>query len=97
MFVLANFIDALAVIVNAILNIMKWMVFIRAVLSWFSPDPFNPLVQFLTRATEPVLEPIRRLLPPMGLDISPIIAFFAIQFLQMFLVTSLHEWAFRLQ
>jgi YggT family protein len=97
MFVLGNFVAALAYVVNALLFIMYWVVLIRALISWVNPDPFNPIVQFLMRVTEPVLEPIRRLLPPMPVDISPIIVFFIIIFLQKFLVSSLYELASRLQ
>ena len=80
MFVLANFFGALAEVVSIVLTIYYWMIFIRALISWVNPDPFNPIVQFLQRATEPVLEPIRRLLPPLSIDLSPMIAFFAIIF-----------------
>jgi len=97
MFVLANFVDALAWVVNILLTIMYWLILIRALLSWVSPDPMNPLVQFLMRTTEPVLEPVRRLLPPLAIDISPIIVFFIIIFLKRFLVASLYELALRLQ
>jgi YggT family protein len=97
MFVMSHFVDALASIVNILLTIMYWLVLIRALISWVNPDPFNPLVQFLMRTTEPLLEPIRRLLPPMGIDISPIIVFFIIIFLQRFLVNSLYDLAVRLQ
>jgi YggT family protein len=56
-------------------------------------------VQFLYRATEPVLEPIRRRLPSsgFGIDFSPLIVIFAIYFLQIFLVGSLRDIAFRLR
>jgi YggT family protein len=97
MFVLANFVDALAAIVNILLTIMYWLVLIRALISWVNPDPYNPIVQFLMRTTEPLLEPIRRMLPPMGIDISPIIVFFIIVFLQKFLVGSLYDFAERLR
>ena len=97
MFVLANFVDALATIVSYLLTIMYWLILIRALISWVNPDPFNPIVQFLMRITEPVLEPVRRLLPPLPLDISPIIVFLIIIFLKNFLVTSLYELAARLQ
>ena len=97
MFVLSNFVNALAWVVSILLTIMYWLILIRALLSWVNPDPFNPLVQFLMRTTEPVLEPIRRLLPALSIDISPIIAFFIILFLQRFLVASLYDLASRLQ
>jgi YggT family protein len=94
---MGHFIETLAAVMNVLLTIMKWTIFVRAVLSWFSPDPYNPLVQFLVRVTEPILEPIRRLLPHMGIDISPIIAFFLIEFTRMFVVSSLYDLASRLQ
>jgi len=94
---MGNLFNALAYLVNIILTVMYWLILIRAFLSWVSPDPFNPIVQFLHRATEPILEPIRRLLPSMPLDISPIIAFFAIVFLQKFLVQTLYDLAVRFQ
>ena len=97
MFVLANFIHALADVVGILLTILYWLILFRALISWVSPDPFNPIVQFLHRVTEPVLEPLRRLLPSMPLDISPILAFLAIMFLRSFLVRTLHELAMRLQ
>ena len=97
MFVMANFVDAVAAVVNILLTVLYWLVLIRALISWVNPDPYNPIVQFLTRTTEPLLEPIRRLLPPMGIDISPIIVFFIIIFLQRFLVSSLYDLAARLQ
>ena len=96
MFILGNFIDAMAYVVNILLTVMAVLIFVRAIISWFNPDPFNPLLQFLMAVTEPVLEPIRRLLPIMGVDISPLIAFLIIRFLQMFLVPSLYELAMRL-
>ena len=96
MFVLSNFVNALAAVVSIILTIMYWLILIRALISWVNPDPFNPIVQFLMRVTEPVLEPIRRLLPALPIDISPIIAFFIIIFLQRFLVASLYDLAMRL-
>src|ERR1700683_2117705 len=97
MFVLANFIDALASIVNILLTIMYWLILVRALISWVNPDPFNPIVQFLVRTTEPLLEPVRRLLPAMPIDISPLIVFFIIIFVQRFLVRSLYDLAGRLQ
>ena len=95
MFVLGNFLSAAAYLVNVILTVMYWLIFIRALISWVNPDPFNPLVQFLQRTTEPILEPIRRLLPPLAIDLSPIIAFFGIIFLRQFLVKSLYDLAAR--
>ena len=97
MFVFGNFLSAFAYIVNILLTVMYWLILFRALISWVNPDPFNPVVQFLQRATEPVLEPIRRLLPSLAIDISPIVAFFAIIFLKQFLVRTLFDLALRFQ
>jgi len=97
MFVMSNFVIALAKLTEIILGLVYWLILIRALISWVSPDPFNPIVQFLNRTTEPILYPIRKLLPPMAIDISPIIAFFAIVFLQAFLVRTLYDFGISLR
>lgn len=97
MFVVGNFFGALAQVVDIILTIYYWIILIRALISWVNPDPFNPVVQFLHRATEPVLEPIRRILPPLPIDLSPMIAFFVIIFLKHFLVQSLFDLSSRIR
>ena len=89
MFIIGNLIIALAKVISIILSVYYWLILIRALISWVNPDPFNPIVQFLYRTTEPLLEPIRRFLPPLSLDVSPLITFLIIIFLQNFLVTSL--------
>jgi len=56
------------------LQIYVYIVIIRALISWFNPDPRNQLYRLLYDITEPVLLRIRRLLPDMrGIDISPIV------------------------
>jgi YggT family protein len=91
MFVLENLIFALAKIIDIGLTIYMWLIIGRALISWVNPDPYNPIVTFLYRATEPVLAPIRRWIPlrGMGIDISPILVILVIYFLQMFLVKTM--------
>ena len=89
MFIFGNLFIAVAHIVSIILTMAYWLILIRALISWVNPDPYNGIVQFLYRTTEPILQPIRKIMPPMGVDISPIIAFIAIIFLQSFLVSTL--------
>jgi YggT family protein len=98
MFVLENFILALVKILDMGLTIYIWLIIGRAVISWVNPDPYNPIVTFLYRATEPVMAPIRRLIPmrDMGIDISPIIVIMIIYFLQMFLVKTMIQLTFYL-
>ncbi len=97
MFVFSNLIDAFATLLDLVLTLAMWLIIIRALLSWVSPDPYNPIVQFLYSVTEPLMRPIQRLLPPMGgIDLTPIIAIFAIIFLKAFVVQTLHDIAFRM-
>jgi len=99
MFIAANLLFALAKVIDIVLTIFYWLILIRALISWVNPDPYNPIVQFLRKTTDPVLEPIRRLIPfrySIGIDISPLIAFFALVFLKTFLVRTLMGIALRL-
>ncbi len=90
MFFLGNLVKAVAVILDLVLSIFMWIVIARAVLSWVNPDPYNPIVRFIHNATEPVLKQIRSKVPGIeGIDISPIIVFLIIIFLQYFVVESL--------
>ena len=86
----------LARVVEYALWAYMWIIIVRALISWVNPDPWNPIVQFLIRITEPVLRPVRRRLPPMGIDISPVIVIVAIMFLQQFVVRILERAAYRL-
>ncbi len=100
MFIVANLISALASVIGALLALLYWMILIRAILSWVNLDPFNPIVQILTGITDPILEPIRRILPPAwrsGIDISPIIAVFLLMFLRSFIVGTLIDISLRLK
>ena len=60
MFVMSNMLQALATVLDTVLWLYMWVIIARALISWVNPDPFNPIVQFLERVTEPVLAPIRR-------------------------------------
>ncbi len=100
MFVVSNFLVAIARVLEVLLNIMYWLILVRVLISWVNPDPYNPIVKFLYKTTEPVLYPIRKILPlslKFGIDISPIIAFFAIMFLKSFLVRTILELAIRIR
>ncbi len=95
MFVFANFLNAVATLVDFVLSAYMWVVIGRAVISWVNADPHNPIVRFLYDITEPVLVRIRRFLPVMGggIDFSPMVLILAIIFLQSFLVPTLHRLA----
>ena len=91
---------AIAHILEIALTIFYWLILIRALISWVNPDPYNPVVQFLEKSTEWVLSPIRKMIPynlRMGIDLSPLIAFFMIMFLKSFLVKTLADIALRMR
>ncbi len=91
MFVLGNFFQALALVFEYLIQILWWLIVIRALLSWVNPDPGNPIVQFIERTTEPVLFPFRQLIPSykIGLDLSPLFALLFLYFLKIFLIQTL--------
>lgn len=98
MFILANFLSAVATILDYLLTIYMFIIIARAVISWVNPDPYNAIVRFLYNVTEPVLYRVRRLIPLGfgGFDFSPIIVILVIVFAQRFIVSSLLQIAFRL-
>jgi len=91
MFIIGNFLKAVAIVLHYVLTFYMWVVITRAVLSWVNPDPYNPIVRFIHNVTEPVLYRIRTRIPVnfSGIDFSPIIVILAVIFLQNFLVNSL--------
>jgi YggT family protein len=90
MFVVNNFFSALGSVVYWALELYMYVVIARALISWVNPDPWNPIVQFLEKITEPALAPLRRMIGwRLGIDVSPIILIFIIVFLQRFIVPSL--------
>ena len=95
MFMISNFLFALAKLVEILLGVYMWVVIGRAILSWVNPDPYNPIVRFLHDVTEPVLSRIRRMAPVFGggMDFSPMILILAIYFLMSFLVPTLKHMA----
>lgn len=75
-----------------LLGLYSWVIIAAALITWVSPDPRNPVVRFLRQVTEPVLAPVRRLLPPWktgGLDFSPLIVILAIQFVERVILPGL--------
>ena len=99
MFVLGNFVQGIAVVLGYVIEALKWLIIIRALLSWVNPDPYNAIVQFIERSTEWILQPFRQWIPiyKIGIDISPIVAILFLYFLKIFVVQSLAELALRLR
>ena len=98
MFIIAYFLLALATVLHYVLYTYMLIVIARAILSWVSPDPYNPIVRFLYTVTEPVLYRIRRLLPfdMGGIDFSPMILVLLLIFLDQFAVPTLTRIAYLL-
>ncbi len=95
MFVLNNFIIAIARVIDIILTVYMWIIIARALISWVNPDPYNKIVIFLYRVTEPVLRPIRRIIPrhSLPIDFAPLVVLLIIIFLQSFLVKTMLQMA----
>ena len=93
---MGNIILGIASVLEVVLDIYKWIIIIRALISRVNPDPYNPIVQALTRLTEPVLRPLRKLAPPykVGVDLSPLIAILIILFLDYALIANLKHYAY---
>ena len=95
MFIVAYFIRDVASLLDLAIVAYIWIIIARALLSWVSPDPYNPIVRFLYRVTEPVLRPVRERLGgfQVGLDFSPMIVILVLYFLKEFLVPVLFRIA----
>jgi YggT family protein len=95
---MGNIILGIADVLDWVLVAYMVVIGIRALISWVNPDPYNPIVQILHKLSEPVLKPLRKLVPTykMGIDLSPIIAFLIIIFLRRALVANLYAFGISL-
>jgi YggT family protein len=95
MYVVGYFLKAVATVLNMVLWLYMWVIIARAVLSWVSPDPYNPIVRFIHNVTEPVMYRIRSKIPVSfgGIDFSPILVILLIYFLQIFVIQSIERFA----
>ena len=93
MFVLKYLIMALAEVIDIVLLSYMIVIIARAIISWVNPDPYNQIVIILYRLTEPILGPIRKILPMrnIGIDFSPFIIILIIIFLRLFLVQTMRH------
>jgi len=86
---------SVAELVNLLLNVFLVAIFIRVIMSWVSPGSRHPAMDLLDSLVEPVLGPVRRMLPDMGgLDLSPIAVLLGIQVLKMLLIPPIRQLAF---
>jgi YggT family protein len=86
----------IAGIVSFLFQVYTFLIFIRVLLSWINVDPYrptidHPLIRILNQITDPVLQPLRRIIPPIGgtLDISPVVALFLLEILRRVIVSLL--------
>ena len=59
MFIIGNLLISVAKLADMVLTLYMYMIIASALLSWVNPDPYNPIVRFLRRATDPVLDKVR--------------------------------------
>ena len=96
MFVFGELFKSLAFLINGICQLLYWLIFARIIISWFPVDPYHSIVQFLFQVTEPILAPFRRLPLRVGmLDLTPLVAFVALSFLNTVLVRILLSLAYQ--
>lgn len=96
MFILGEFFQSLAFLINGICQILYWLLIARIIISWFPIDSYHPIVQFLNQMTDPILTPLRRIPLQIGmLDLTPLIAFFLLSFANRVLVQICLRLAYR--
>ncbi len=96
MFILAQLFSSLALLFSMVFKMLYFLLVIRIILSWFPVDPFNSVVTTLHAITEPLLAPFRKLPLQMGaIDLTPMVAFLALSFLDHFVVGVLTQLAYR--
>jgi len=100
MFILVSFINAVAWLLNVVLELAVLVIILRVILFWANADPYNGFVKAVQALSEPLLAPFRKIAPSWkmgGVDLSPLFAILVIELLQRFLVPTLYQFASRLQ
>ncbi|HEY9203420.1 YggT family protein [Sulfurimonas sp.] len=87
MSILIDIVQGLGAIALTLINIYMWVVIITALLSFVNPDPFNPIVQFLYRVTNPAYSLVRRYIRTNfnGLDLAPLVIIIGLQVISVLL------------
>ena len=77
-------------VINIAFELLIWLLMIRIILSWLPHNRFHPLIDLIYKATEPILNPFRNMINPIGgIDLSPIIVFFLLRLIQRYLMNYL--------
>lgn len=94
MLFLANALRGISIVLEMLINLMLILILVRVVISWVNADPYNPIVRFIVNSTEPLMRPLRRVIPTFGsIDFSPIVLVLLLYFLKAALVDTLHDQA----
>lgn len=97
MFMLAELVKALALLMSLVFNILYIILVVRIIISWVGADPYNEIVRVVCSVTDPILAPFRRLPLQMGaIDFSPVLAFLVLSVLQSFVTRLLYQLAARI-
>jgi len=97
MFILAELLRSLALLISLVVNVIYFLLVIRIVLSWVGADPYNEIVSIIYRVTDPILAPLRRLPLRVGMiDFSPVVAFILLSVIRSFTVNILYQAAGKL-
>ena len=97
MMIIGYLLKGLGMIISPVITIFIFILIARIIASWMSADPENAIVRFVTNSTEPLLAPIRRKIPPLGiLDLSALVLMLVLYFLQSVLVARMVEFGVRL-
>ncbi|KJJ85107.1 Protein of unknown function YGGT [Candidatus Omnitrophus magneticus] len=97
MFILAELLKSVALLISLVFNILYFVLVVRIILSWVGADIYNDIVQLVYKVTDPILEPFKRLpLQTGNIDFSPILAFIVLSVLKSFIVNVLYGIAARL-
>ena len=90
--ILIEIFQGLGSIAISLINVYIWAIIIASLLSFVNPDPYNPIVQFLYRITNPAYDIVRRYIPTNvgGLDLAPLVIIVALQVIIVVLSSLLH-------
>lgn len=94
MYMFGYLLQAIAAMLSMIINIAIFAIVARAVLSFVSPDPYNPIVKLIYQITDPMLRPFYRYIPPFyGVDWTPMIVLLILYFVDIFVVQTISRFA----
>lgn len=88
---------AVAELLGFVLSVFFWLIVVRAILSFVAANGYHPAYPLLMQLTEPLLQPLRRLMPALGpFDLSPLVATLVIVLARVLLVAPLSDWGMAL-